>query len=870
MPGKDKITVYTDTDGDGVYDAAKDVITGLNIATAVATGRGPSVTVSEQGTADDINNRPDAPLNDTSPSSLSSQPSYGIYVLNPPYLLFYPDADRDDVPDADPVVCLAGFGLEDTHSVASSLRWGPDGWLYGANGSTSTGNVSSAVTKNVHWEGQCIWRFHPETHVFEIFAEGGGNTFSSEIDSKGRVFSGTNYGDTRGMYYPQGSYAVKGWGKHGPLTNPYAFGYFVHMKHEGEKDRFPQTFVIYEGGALPAMFRGNVIAANALHNVVYASEMMADGSTFRTIDRPPVVTTPDRWFRPVCVEVGPDGGVYLADWYDTRLTHVDPRDNWHKTSGRVYRLSSRAPKPTDGNPWAAADLMAMSDSQLIELFAHPNKWWRQTAARVLGDRLNSSPSAEQTDDTTSNPQAESSASQLIEIATTNDDRALEAVWALNLAGQFDFALASQLLAHPDEHVRRWTVRLLGDRRRLNDALGIQLAELAKSEPYVQVRSQLASSAKRFETKYALNIIRELLLREEDASDPHQPLLLWWALEAHCGDRTDMHVRFPIPDSSDAADSRAHVLALIADPALWDVPMVRETILARLMQRFAMDESTSGGASSAGLEACAELLARSPSPEHTARLMTGFLEAYQGREIKGLPASLAAALADYQRSLGESDVALALRLGDKGAVDAALKFVRDESADLPQRLTYIEILGQINHPPVVPPLLALLGSSSSAAVKRAAMQALINYDDPGVGQTICDRYQSTLPDEHDLRSTAHRVLASRAVWTRQFLNELTSHRIKRDTIPLDIVQQMRLHDDAEIQSILDQLWGRTRSTPEEKLAQADRLRQLIIGSAGFTARETDDGRSGVQTSSGKLTLPNPHRGRELFKQHCGTC
>ena len=58
--------------------------------------------------------------------------------MQPPYLLFYPDMDNDDIPDGDPVVHLSGFGLEDTHSIANSLKWGPDGWLYGVNGSTTT------------------------------------------------------------------------------------------------------------------------------------------------------------------------------------------------------------------------------------------------------------------------------------------------------------------------------------------------------------------------------------------------------------------------------------------------------------------------------------------------------------------------------------------------------------------------------------------------------------------------------------------------------------------------------------------------------------------------------------------------------------
>lgn len=103
--GADKITIHEDTDGDGAFDRHKTFLDGLNIVTSVAFGRG------------------------------------GVFVLNPPYLLFYPDRNRDDVPDGDPQVLLSGFGLEDTHSVANSLRWGPDGWLYGCQGSTVTGNI---------------------------------------------------------------------------------------------------------------------------------------------------------------------------------------------------------------------------------------------------------------------------------------------------------------------------------------------------------------------------------------------------------------------------------------------------------------------------------------------------------------------------------------------------------------------------------------------------------------------------------------------------------------------------------------------------------------------------------------------------------
>ena len=73
--------------------------------------------------------------------------------------------------------------------------------------------------------GQLIWRYHPETRRYEIFAEGGGNAFGVEIDSKGRVFSGHNGGNTRGFHYVQGGYYQKGFDKHGQLSNPYSFGY---------------------------------------------------------------------------------------------------------------------------------------------------------------------------------------------------------------------------------------------------------------------------------------------------------------------------------------------------------------------------------------------------------------------------------------------------------------------------------------------------------------------------------------------------------------------------------------------------------------------------------------------------------------------
>ena len=294
--GADKITVLEDTDGDGVFDSHKDVITGLNITTSVLTGRG------------------------------------GVWVMNPPYLLFYRDRTGDGLPDGDPEVRLQGFGLEDTHSLANSLTWGPDGWLYGVHGSTSTANV-----RGITFLGQAVWRYHPERDTFELFAEGGGNPWTLSFDSKGRAFSGDNGGNSRGFHWVQGGRYEKNWPKHGPFTRPHSYGHISNMDHEGYAARFAMTSVVYEDGKLPG-YEGQLISGMALTSRMQATRLVADGSTFRTVDTDAIVTTADRSFRPVDTVVGPDGAIYIADWCDIRMDHTDPRDTWDKSCGRIWRL----------------------------------------------------------------------------------------------------------------------------------------------------------------------------------------------------------------------------------------------------------------------------------------------------------------------------------------------------------------------------------------------------------------------------------------------------------------------------------------------------------------------------------------------------
>ncbi len=405
--GRDRISIHEDTNGDGVYDRHKVFVDGLNIATSCAIGRG------------------------------------GVWVTNPPYLLFYPDRNGDDIPDGDPEVHLQGFGLEDSHSVINSIRFGPDGWLYAAQGSTVSASVQRPGSQEepIRTMGQQIWRYHPELKRFEVFAEGGGNTFGVEIDEKGRIYSGHNGGDTRGFHYVQGGYYRKGFSKHGSLSNPYAFGYFENMKHHSVP-RFTHNFVIYEAGVLPDEYHGKLFGIEPLQGQVVMSSFQPFQSSFQTEDISRPVKTDDQWFRPVDIKVGPDGCIYVADMYEQRIDHSSHyAGRIDRSSGRVYRL-----KPKQLGAVEAFDYSKLDGDELIGLLNHPNKWHRQTIVRLLGDR-----------------QDKSLVEKLVsETKKARGQLAIELLWALNASGGLTDEVAADLLRHEEALVRAWTVRLLCD------------------------------------------------------------------------------------------------------------------------------------------------------------------------------------------------------------------------------------------------------------------------------------------------------------------------------------------------------------------------------------------------------------------------
>ncbi len=760
--GADRIEIYEDA-GNGLFRKYKTFAQGLNIVTAAVKGRG------------------------------------GVWVLNPPYLLFYPDKNNDDVPDGDPVVKLEGFGLEDTHSVVNSLRWGPDGWLYGCQGSTVTASVLRPGLDRepiAHTMGQQIWRYHPETQHFEVFSEGGGNAFGCEIDEKGRIFSGHNGGNTRGFHYMQGAYLQKGFDKHGPLSNPYAFGYFPPMPHP-EADRFTHNFIVYDGGALPARYNGRLFGIEPLQGRVVESDISPDGCSFKTYDLGYPVTTTDQWFRPVDIKVGPDGAIYIADWYDAQVNHFRNHEGQiDKSNGRIYRLRAR-----DAKPLPAFDLATLSTGQLVGLLSHTNKWFRQEALRLLGDRKDAS-----------------IVPLLSEMVRTNQGQlALESLWALNLSGGLTESEALQTLDHADPFVRLWTARLLCDAGDVSAPIAQKLVSMALAEPNVEARAQLACSARRLPARKGLPIVKALLGRSEDATEKRIPLLLWWAIEAQC------------------EKDREAVLNLFSERSLWQLPLVQDNILERLMRRFAQ------AGTRRDLVTCARLLEFSPGPACTAQLISGFELAFQGRSVAALPDELLTALSKS----GRMPLALRLRRGDPEAVAAALALAANPSAPLDQRRQCLDVFGEVKEPKALPVLLKLAGDPDEGELQPAVLTALQRFDEPEIGAAVVSRFNTFT---NSARAAALGLLASRAAWSRQLLDAVNDGHINREAVSQDALQKIRAYSDPGMVRLVQKLWGKER-----------------VETTADMRRRIEQYAATIRNGSG-----DPYEGRKLFAMSCGLC
>ncbi len=485
--GQDRVVIFSDHDGDGHFDEKKLFWDKGNFATGIQVGYG------------------------------------GVWVGSPPHLLFIPDRDGDDVPDGPVEKLLDGWGHDDTHETLNSFVWGPDQWLYGCQGVFTRSHVGKPGAADAERTplNACIWRYHPTRHEFEVFAEGGSNQWGIDFNDEGQAFM-TCCVIPHLFHVVQGGRYTRQAGQH---NNPYSYEDITTIRSH---KHFAAAFagaMVYLGDNFPAEYRNQIFMNNIHANKIHADWLKRKGSSyvgsFGPHDRAPAdgdrgagfMNSADKWYRGLCLRTGPDGGVFVCDWYDRLPCHqVRPHD---RTNGRVYKFTYGDTKRiTDIN------LPAAGDAELVALQLHENDWWVRQARRVLSER------AAAGKDMT---EAQAALRGLLR-DQADETRRLRALWALHATGGWEEGLSLELLSDPQEYVRAWTIQLECEDRQVSAAVHARLVALAEHDPSPIVRLYLAAACQRMEPSQRWPIVEQLAKHGEDAEDHNLPQMYWYAIE----------------------------------------------------------------------------------------------------------------------------------------------------------------------------------------------------------------------------------------------------------------------------------------------------------------------------------------------------
>ncbi len=518
VQNRDRILIFIDRDGDGRFDERKVFLDHGSRLSGLTLGFG------------------------------------GVWVTSAPNLLFYPDANGDDVPDGEPTVMLDGWTLKAGHNMVNGLVWGPDGWLYGRHGITTHSMVGQPGTpESERVKLSCsIWRYHPVKKLFEVVANGTTNPWGLDWDDNGQPFFSNNVIGHLWHLVPGAHYKRM----FGEDFNPYVYQLMEqtadHLHWAGgewQKSRTGQGDLggghahsggmIYLGDNWPASYRSRMVMANIHGNRLLSDQLERQGSGFVAKHGGDFLMANDSWFRALQAGYGPDGGVFVSDWNDFGECHDS--DGSYRASGRIYKITYGNTKPAGD-----LDLAKLTDAELVKLQLHPNDWYVRHARRLLQERA------------AIGKLGAGAHAALTQIVRGNADvpKKLRALWALHatdglepsvqpavrlqkqpldlrgprLIGATPSPLLMELLGHKDENLRWWAVQLLCEGKSAPADVLQKFALMAREDQSSFVRLSIASALQRLPLANRWTIAERLAEHAEDATDPNLPLMIWYAIE----------------------------------------------------------------------------------------------------------------------------------------------------------------------------------------------------------------------------------------------------------------------------------------------------------------------------------------------------
>lgn len=791
-PGQDRVKILEDTDGDGKADRFTVFMDGLNIPSGVAVGYG------------------------------------GVWVANSPDILFVQDTDGDGKADRQEVI-VTGFGRTDTHELPNSLTWGPDGWLYGLNGVFNHSHVRYPKNnpnydeKHPGWPITCaLFRIHPRTREFQVFCEGTSNPWGIAYNNDGEAFVSACVIDHLWHLFETGYYHRQG----GPYP-PFTWKIESIVKHKHQKAAYCGIH-FFDSDAYPEKYRQKLFMGNIHGGCINVDRIESHGATYQGFGEPDFLTANDSWFMPVVQKTGPDGSLYILDWYDRYHCYQDAnRDpaGIDRLKGRLYRVryqdTPRVPK--------GFDLAKESDDALIKRLGDKNDFLRDSARRILQER-NSPATADELLKRLTNRSTESSSGDL-------HRRMLMTLGGMS-GPPLDRLLTSKF-DDPDPVIRSWWIRLAGDH-----ATGtINLVDLhQRLQGHTSGREwaqAVVTAAKVMRVRcdsdpavidQGFQIFFAALGKAED--DPLIPRIVWQNLYPWLEKHADQFVAGLMnPD------------AKTNEPLMSLMPRTIERLLslktfdakpiAKIITLLA-DQKPAIGALCLG-QIAVKVQNRELHPDQIADTRQA-IEPTLHTILNGShdsPQYLHAAF------LGAS-------WNDPAGVTAVRSVLNSNDYAPEQRLMALNALITVNDAGLVGAITQILDApSTSAGLKSQILAALSRLDNPKISGIILERYGNL---DADLQPRAIELLTQRADWAKQLLIAIGEKRIPATAINLNQARRLKELKDDELTKLLTVHWGQVREgrDPDREKYVAG-MRQLVRSRPG-----------------------DPFAGEKAFKKICGQC
>lgn len=783
------VRLLEDTDGDGRIDRSVVFADGLSFPTSIVPWKG------------------------------------GVLVTAPPEVIFLQDTDGDGKADRREVV-LQGFHLGVTDSNVNGLRWGLDNRVHGANGGNSGNLVSPRNPGSPLALRSLDFSFDPASGGVTTTSQTGGG-FGLVFDEWGHSFTTYNINHLQQRILPD-RYLRRFPGfppvettvsisDHAEMARIYPIAEAeTRPNHPEQAGYFSAAGGLgYIGSPLfPGDLPGSVLVGDVVGNLVHRDRLVEDGPVF-VARRSPVEQTSeffasrDRACRPVGVEVGPDGALYLIDMQRDVIEHPDyiPQKLKEKLDlragadrGRLYRLA-----PKGGVRPARPKLRSASTAELVRHLSDPSQWWRQTAQRLLVER-----------------QIREAVPALRQLAGGALPLGrLHALWTLEGLGALDEGLVLSALAAAERGLRENALllaeTLLPGSPRLQERV-LALAE----DPAPRVRFQAALTIGQFRHARTESALRAILARDVEYRWTRLAVLSSLAggeAKVLGSFVRDADFRRSItPAKLALLQELADLVGARASGSPQNVPALLDALSERGLEEPWQVAVLTGLQS--GLDRVGGNLA-------TSAATTGALEAFSNAAS---PRLLAAAWS-LARTLGlpETD-------SRRGALARAAANTLDRSRAEISRLEYIRLLALGGYGSVGPALFRLLEGRESSAIQTAALDALKDFTEPDLAKQLIARWPGLAPAA---RPAVVHLLLQRRPFHPFLVEAMERGDLKVGELNLDLEQRRRLlrGSTPEIQAraaklISDEEYSNRKTVVDQWLARLPSSGDPALGRATF--------------------------------------